>query len=41
MIDDQDSRPFDGVQGRERVERIPGVKGSSEKLFNYKPMNEG
>ena len=46
MIDDQDSRPFDGPQGREsldiardhdpaaewRVERIPGVKDSSEIL---------
>jgi len=27
----KDSRPFDGTQGRERVERVPGVKGSSEK----------
>ncbi|MDB9822974.1 hypothetical protein OAC89_04660 [Deltaproteobacteria bacterium] len=41
MIDDQDSRPFDGVHGRERVERIPGVRDSSETLNNYEAMTEG
>jgi len=38
-MDEKDSRPFDGAQGRERVERVPGLKGSSEIIRgkNYIP----